>query len=99
MLQKSSTSRTLEVFFLNPTKDHYLMDISRNIKIAHTSVKKNLDDLVKLGLIIEKIDRKGKRKYPLFKANLDSKEFKQQKMLYNLQSLLQSGFMQYLEEK
>ena len=62
MLQKSSIGRTAEVFFVNPTKKNYLMDISRSIGLAHTSVKKNLNKLLKLVLIIESVEKKGRRK-------------------------------------
>ncbi len=99
MLQKSSMDRTVEVFFRNPTKKHYLMDISRNIGLAHTSVKKNLDKLINLGLIVESIEKKGKRKFPLFKANRDNKLFKKYKTIYNISSILESKIIEFIEEK
>ena len=99
MLQKSSTLKTADVFFLSPTKEHYLMDISRNIGLAHTSVKKNLDKLVKLGLLTEIIERKGTRKFPLYKANADNKLFKRHKIIYNISSILESNLIEFIEEK
>ena|SRR3989344_7109419 len=99
MLQKSSTDRTAEVFFINPTKKHYLMDISRSIGLAHTSVKKNLDKLIKLGLIIESIEKKGGRKFPLYRANLDNKPFKKYKIIYNISAILESKLIEFIEEK
>ena len=99
MLQKSSIDGTAEVFFVNPTKSHYLMNISRNIGIAHTSVKKNLLKLVKLGLVEEKIERRGGRKFPIYVANREGKAFNLQKMAYNFTSILESGLIEYLEEK
>lgn len=99
MLQKSSMLRTAEIFFVNPNKKHYLMDISRSIGLAHTSVKKNLDKLVKLGLIIESVEKKGGRKFPLYRANTDNRLFKEYKMIYNLSSLLESGVVEFIEEK
>lgn len=99
MLQKSSILRTLEIFFVNPTKKSYLMDISRNIRLAHTSVKKNLDKLVKSGLVIESVERKGGRKFPIYKANADNRLFREYKMIYNLSSLLESGMIRFIEEK
>ena len=99
MLQKSSMFRTSEIFFVSPTKKQYLMDISRSIGLAHTSVKKNLDKLVKLGLIIGSVEKKGKRKFPFYKANTDSKLFKEHKMIYNLSSILKSGMIEFIEEK
>jgi|SRR3989344_1125665 len=99
MLQKSSISRTAEVFFVNPTKKSYLMDISRSIGLAHTSVKKNLGTLVKLGLIMESIEKKGGRKFPFYKANLDNRAFRRYKTVYNLSSILESELIEFIEQK
>ena len=37
------------------------MDISRKTNLAHTSVKKNLADLIKEGFIRQESQKKGKR--------------------------------------
>ena len=92
-------SRTAEICFVNPTKKNYLMDISRKIELAHTSVKKNLDKLVRLELVIESVEKKGGRKFPLYKADIDNRLFKEYKMIYNLSSLLESGVVEFIEEK
>ena len=76
MLQKSNTWKVLEVFFDNPDKQHYLIDIARKIGLAHTSVKKILDDLIKEKLIIKSVEKKGRRNFPLYKANISEKNFK-----------------------
>ncbi|MBS3127292.1 nucleotidyltransferase domain-containing protein [Candidatus Woesearchaeota archaeon] len=99
MLQKSSIERTVEVFFINPTKNHYLMDISRTIGLAHTSVKKNLDKLIKIGLIVESVEKRGDRKFPFYKANLDNKLFKKYKTIYNISTILDSKIIELIEEK
>ena len=99
MLQKSSIERTAEVFFANPTKNQYLMGISRTIGIAHTSVKKNLLRLVKLGMVEEKVDRRGGRKFPLYVAKREESVFRQQKKVYNLAAIGESGLIGHLEEK
>jgi predicted nucleotidyltransferase len=75
------------------------MDISRSIRLAHTSVKKNLDKLVKSGLITESIEKKGGRKFPLYLSNLDNKTFKKYKTAYNILSILQSKLIEFIEEK
>jgi|SRR3989344_893128 len=99
MLQKSSIDRTVEAFFINPTKKHYLMDISRSIELAHTSVRNNLNKLIKLGLIIKSIETKGGRKFPIYKANLDNKYFKKYKVIYNLSVILKSELVEFIEDK
>lgn len=99
MLQKSSIQRTAEMFFVYPTKAHYLTDISRKIGLAHTSVKKNLDKLVKLSLVTESAEKKGGRKFPLYKADINNKIFKKYKNIYNMASVLESGIIDFIEEK
>ncbi len=99
MLQKSSIIKTAEVFFINPTTEYYLMNISRHIKLAHTSVKENLNKLVKLGLISEYIEKKGRRKFPIYKADTYNKNFKKYKRIYNISSLLESNLIEFIEEK
>ena len=99
MLQKSSMLKTLEVFFINPSKEHYLMDISRSLGLAHTSVKKNLDKLTRLGFIIESIEKKGGRKFPIYKANVNNKNFKKYKVIYNISNLIESNIINFIEDK
>lgn len=99
MLQKSSILRTAELFFANPTKQNNLADISRSIKLAHTSVKKNLDKLIKIGLIIEFVEKKGRRRFPYYTANRDSKAFKKCKIAHNISSILESKLAEFIEEK
>ena len=99
MLQKSNTWKLLEIFFNEPTKQHYLIDISRRIKLAHTSVKNLLDEWVKDGLILRSVEKKGRRNFPLYKANTSEKRFRKNKRIFNIYSLLESGLIEYLEEK
>ena len=91
--------KTAEVFFLSPTKKHYLMDISRSIGLAHTSVKKNLNELLKLGIIKESIEVRGGRKFPFYQSDMENKLFRRYKRVYNLVSVIESGLVEYLEEK
>src|SRR3989339_351620 len=83
MLQKSTTEKTLEVFFNEPTKKHYLKEISQKIKVAHTSIIKILLNLQK-EKIINRIEKKyGKRNFPFFVANINNDEFKILKKINN----------------
>ncbi len=99
MLQKSSMQLVAEVFFQFPTKEHTLKDVSNHVKIAHTSVKQNLKKLVKNGLIQQRIEKRGKRKFPIYKANKNNKLFTQYKKIYNLQSIIELGIIEYIEKK
>jgi predicted transcriptional regulator len=86
MLQKSNMS-VLEPFFQEPTKKHYLLEISRKIKLAHTSVKKSLLQLAKEELVKASIEKRGKRLFPIYEANLNSSEFKEKKKQYEQEKL------------
>lgn len=99
MLQNSSMYKTLEVFFRNPNKNYYLSDISREIGIAHTSVKKNLDELVNKNIIIKVVEKKKSREFPFYKANIESKEFKKYKIIFNIISIKESGLVEFIEDK
>ncbi len=99
MLQKSSMQLVMEVFFRFPTREHTLKEISNYSKIAHTSVKKNLQKLMKIGLIKQKIERKGTRKFPIYQAYKENKVFIQYKKVYNLQTIMESGIINSIEEK
>ncbi|MBI5392363.1 nucleotidyltransferase domain-containing protein [Candidatus Woesearchaeota archaeon] len=99
MLQKSSMQLITDVFYRFPTKEHTLKDVSNCTKIAHTSVKQNLQKLVRIELIQQKIEKKGRRKFPLYIANKNNRLLIQYKQIYNLQSIMESGIIQYLEEE
>ena len=99
MLQKSSMLRTLELFFVSPNKAHYLMGMSREIKLAHTSLKKNVKVLLKNGLIMELKEKRGGRVFPVYKARSDDKNFRRQKISYNISALFESGVVDFIQEK
>jgi predicted nucleotidyltransferase len=99
MLQKSSTYKVLTVFFTKPTKTHYLMEISRSISIAHTVVKNNLNILVKEEIITESEEKKGSRIFPIYKANINNKNYRRQKRLHNLTTILESGLIEFIEQR
>ncbi len=91
--------RVLDVFFAEPSRPHYLAGISRRIRLSHTSVKRNLIRLVRLGLISEQKEQRGSRKFPVFKAAADSKEFRMYKIQHNLLALLESGLVGFVEDR
>ena len=98
MLQKSSTRQTLDVFFRNPTTEFTLKNVSRFSKLAHTSTKQNLNTLIRLGFVQQRNERKGKRTFPLYKAGRNT-QFIPQKKLQNLAAIIDSGIIEYIEER
>ena len=83
MVQKCSLIRTLEIFFIEPTTIHFIKEISRKIKLAPTSIRNNIKELLKDNLI------KIKKTKPFngFIANRESNSFIFYKRIYNLYSL------------
>lgn len=98
MLQKCSIFKVAGVFFKEPTKDHYLIEVSKKIQMAHTSVKNHLKDLQKAGIIKERIEEKGKRKFPIYRANIGNEDYKEHKKIYNLLILNESKLIEYLND-
>ncbi|MBU2561364.1 MAG: nucleotidyltransferase domain-containing protein [Nanoarchaeota archaeon] len=87
-----------EVFFNEPTKEHYLIEISRKAKIAHTSVKNHLETLKRQGVIKETAEKKGERDFPLYKADTENKEYTLYKKTDNFIRLKTSGLVGYLKD-
>ena len=91
--------RVAAVFFNCPTKHFGLLEISRKLKLAHTSTKQHLEKLVKQGIITKTSEKKGTRKYPLYQADVNSKQYWRAKKIHNLQAIIDSGIVEFLEQK
>lgn len=98
MLQKYSTWKVLEVFFDEPTKEHYLKEISRKANLSHTSVKKHLQVLKKWEIIQEREKRRGERRYPIYRAEIENEEYKFYKKIDLLHRLEFTNFLEHLKE-
>src|SRR3989344_2112682 len=83
MIQKCSLMNVAEVFFKEPTKVHFIKEISRKIKLAPTSVRVHIKTLKKEGIII----KKEASPFNGLVANLDSSKFIFYKRASNLFSL------------
>lgn len=97
MLQKCSIWIVAGAFFQEPTKEHGLLEVSRITKIAHTSVKKHLETLKKEGIISGRIEKKGSRAYPLYKAKQENNVFRNYKKIYNFAELINSGIIDFIK--
>ena len=95
ILQKCSLWKVAEVFFVEPTKIHFIKEISRKINLAHTSVKNHLKNLIELGLIIPVMSEI----YPGYKSNRENPDFIFYKKLNNIIQLRESGLTEFLKEK
>ncbi|MEK6959636.1 MAG: nucleotidyltransferase domain-containing protein [Nanoarchaeota archaeon] len=93
MLQKCSIWKVAKVFFDEPTRPHYLIEISRKSGLAHTSVAALLNELLSAGIIKKTTEKRGKRRFPIYTADIDRQEYKASKRLHNLAAIEQSGLL------
>jgi len=95
MLQiKNNKKKIMELFFDFPMEQFQLRQISRKTKIAITSVRKYVYQLIKEKLVL-KVD---KGVYPSFKANRDEEVFRFYKKLNIIERLDNFGLLDYLED-
>lgn len=85
MVQKCSRLKVLEVFFEEPTRIHFIREISRKISLAQTSVRNHIRDLKKQKLIIDK----NAKPFNGLVANREYQYFIDLKQAYNLYSLIE----------
>ncbi len=83
MIQKCGYLRTLEVFFREPTKVHFIRSISKEINLAQTSVRKHFKFLFEKKMIVEK----KSNPFNGYVANRENDDFIFYKMIYNLSSM------------
>jgi len=83
MIQKCSYLQVLEVFFREPTMIHFIREIGKKINLAPTSVKNNINELLKAKLITEK----KSKPFDGFMANRENDQFIFYKRLYNFYTL------------
>ena len=83
MIQKCNYGRVLEIFFKEPTKIHFIREISKIISLAQTSVRNHIKEIEKEGLII----KKESNPFDGFVANRENEKFLSYKQIYNLYSL------------
>ena len=99
MLQKSSMQKVLNCFFREPTKKYSLKELSQKSRLAHTSVKIILQNLIKNNLIVLEKERKGKRIFPIYFSNLDKENYKKLKKINNLLEISESGLIEEIDRK
>jgi predicted nucleotidyltransferase len=83
MIQKCGYLKTLEVFFREPTKTHFIRSVSKEINLAQTSVRNHFKFLIERGMIINK----NSEPFNGYAANRENEDFIFYKMIYNLSSL------------
>jgi len=97
MLYYCTTWRVASLFFREPTRKRYLLELSRALGLAHTSVKRHLQRLLDDSIITTEIEERGTRRFPYYRAARDTPSYQHYKRLYNLDSL--QGLVRHLADQ
>lgn len=84
--------KLLNFFIKESEKEFYVRQLSKLLNKSPTTISKNLKEYKKKGIL----NSEKKFNHLLFKANTQSKEFKQLKLNYNINLLNDSGLIDYL---
>jgi len=88
-------ARIMDLFFEEPSRQFQIRQISRILKIAHTSVKNYLGELAREGFL-----KTAKTyAYKSYISNQQNRKFKIFKQIRMLQKLYESGLVDFLEEE
>ncbi len=82
----------MKPFFEDPARGFFIRELSRILKINHTTVRQHLNKLVKEGLLI----LVKTSLYPIYKVVL-SREYFNLKLFYNIEKLRKSGIIEDLQ--
>lgn len=95
IIQKCSLWKIASIFFIEPTKVHFIKEISKKVNPAPTSIRIHLQTLLEEG-IIEKTEFEPFNGY---KARRENEEFIFEKKIANLILIKSSGLIEGLKEK
>jgi len=84
--------KIMKLFFENPNEEIHLREIARRISLSPNTVMYTTNSLVKEGLLI----REKKKPIINFKANIDNPKFTNEKRIFNIKKIYDSGLIEYL---
>lgn len=87
-------AKTMKYFLENPYKEVYLRELSKILKISPFAIKKYASILIKENIILE--ERKANLRY--FKANISNIFYRQLKISFNIQKILKSNIIEYIQK-
>jgi predicted nucleotidyltransferase len=94
MIEKSTIETIIAYFFIHPTEEIHLRELSRRLQLSMPTILSFVKILEKKGLILV---HKGIA-LTTVKANVENKKFVRAKRVYNLQSIYDSGIVDVLSQ-
>lgn len=83
-----------ELFYNYPSRLFHIREISRLTSIPKTTVANRVANLIKYGLVLETKDV-----FTAYRANDSSLNYQNKKKLFALNSIFESGLIQFIEEQ
>ena len=83
---------TLKIFFEEPSKEFNVREVARILKVSPATASKELKELAKRNFLKERKERI----FILYKANLESDDYRDLKLYYNIRKLKKSGLIDAL---
>jgi len=94
LYEETAKNRILEVLFKFPEKEFSLSELAKEAGVAKANIGKILEEFLKIGFIeIEKLSKIWR-----IRANQKNWYFIRSKIVYNLNSIYQSGLVEFLIE-
>jgi len=94
-LKMPLSEKALEFFIQHPSREVYLREYGRMLKISPNSAQRFSNRFVAQKYLVEQ--RRGHLRY--FKANLENMVFRQAKILHSLRELQKVGMIELLKER
>jgi predicted nucleotidyltransferase len=94
MIEKTTIQKVLQYFFIHPTIEIHLRELSRKLKLSMPTILSTIAELKKEKLV----DVTKTRVLTTIKANLDNPRFIHLKRVYNLEQLYKSELVVFLEK-
>ncbi len=98
MLHNYNILKVARVFFDEPSKEHYLKEISQKSGLAHTSVTACLKKLCNEKIIKKENKIFGKRVFPVYRAEMESEDYIFYKKIDNLLRLKETKAVEKIWE-
>ena len=86
---------SLKLFFEEPQREFHLRELSRIIKKNPVTIKKNLFEFVKIGIL----SRRKERGLEIYSSNTENFYYKEIKKIHNRFKIIDSGLLDFLKNE
>lgn len=88
-------NKILKIFFENPAEEFHVRELAKLLKIAPTTATKYADLLTRQKIL----EKRREINLILYRANMESNSYRINKTFYNINKIIGSGLVSFIEEK